>query len=220
MIKHLFIRLIAIVFLFCGAGNCFALSRYYTFDKGVFTDSLLIELCEEVIYPITKENNVDWKSVILRVSEVTYDNKTAIVVNLEAGLNVLVQENKQKDMDYVIVPIKDMDVQVNLPKHYGLVKKTGGKKVVEDYHYDDTLLIVSDWRVYWAFEVVDGRCQLKEIYDSSEDFLRRYAYQALLPPSLRMKKLDDSIRLPREIFEILPPPKYKASTTVVNFTRD
>ena len=122
--------LIAVGLALCGTGNCFALSRYYTFDKGVFTDSLLIELCEEVIYPITKENNVDWKSVILRVSEVTYDNKTAIVVNLEAGLNVLVEENKQKDMDYVIVPIKDMDVQVNLPKHYGLVKKTGGKKAL------------------------------------------------------------------------------------------
>ena len=218
MIKHLFIRLIAIVFLFCGVDNCYALSRYYTFDKGVFTDSLLIELCEEVIYPITKENNVNWKSLVLCVTE---ENAKDIVVNLEAGLNVLTYyNNNQDDMDYVIVPVKDMDVQVNLPKHYGLVKKTGGKKVVEDYHYDDTLFIVSDWTVYWAFEVVDGRCQLKEIYDSSEDFLRRYTYQTLLPPSLRMKKLDDSIRLPRAIFEILPPPKYKASTTVVNFTRD
>ena len=218
MIKHLFIRLIAIVFLFCGVDNCFALSRYFTFDKGVLTDSLLIELCEEVIYPITKENNVNWKSLVLCVTE---ENAKDIVVSLEAGLNVLTYyNNNQADMDYVIVPVKDMDVQVYLPKHYGLVKKTGGKKVVEDYHYDDTLLIVSDWRVYWAFEVVDGRCQLKEIYDSSEDFLRRYSYQTLLPPSLRMKKLDDSIRLPREIFEILPPPKYKASTTVVNFTRD
>lgn len=197
--------------LISGAGNCYALSRYFTFDKGVLTDPLLIELCEEVIYPITKENNVDWRNLVLCITE--YTNDGTIEVNLERGLNVLTfYDNNQTDMDYVIAPIKDMDVQVYLPKHYGLVKKTGGNKVVEDYDYDHPLLITSDRRVNWSFEIVDGRCQLIEIYDSSKTFLRRYIYQALLPPSLRTKKLDDSIRLPRKIFEIVRPPQYSAPT--------
>lgn len=173
------------------------------------TDSLLIELCEDVIYPIAKENNVDWRNLVLCIREYTYDG--TIEVDWERGLNVLTYyDNKQKDMDYVIVTIGDIDVQVYLPKHYGLVKRTGGKRVIENYDYDNPLFITSDRRIFWKFEFVDGKCRFRELYDSSDDFLRRYIYQALLPPSLRTKKLDSSIRLPREIFEIVPPPQYSA----------
>lgn len=213
--KTLSIKLVLYILLFSCPWNGYAISRYFTFDRGELTDSLLMELCEKVIYPIAKENNIDWTQFVLCIHESNHNNSGSIIVNLEAGLNVLTfYDNKQPDMDYVIVPIQDMDVQVYLPKHYGLVKKTGGKKVVEDYHYDNWLPIVSDWRIYWKFDIKDGKCVLKEVYDSSEDFLRRYIYQAVLPPSLRMTKLDESIRSPQGIFEIIPQPTLSAPSEI------
>lgn len=180
-----FYKIVILTVLITGSFNSYADNRFFTFERVALTDPLLTELCEEVIYPILKENNVNWENTVVSITEEKWEGEVYIEVNIERGLNVLsYYDLNRKDMDYGIVPINDMDVQIYLPKSYGLIRKIGGRQLVEDYHIND-LLIVSDIRIYWLFKYVNGRYELDSINDYSESFLKKYSYQELLPPSLR-----------------------------------
>lgn len=180
-----FYKIVILTVLITGSFNSYADNRFFTFDRVALTDPLLTELCEEVIYPILNENNINKKNTIVCITEAIRDGQVYIEVIIEKGINVLSSRDfSLAGMDYGIVPLGNFDVQVYLPKRYGLVRKIGGRQLVEDYNVN-RLLIVSDIYVYWVFKLVNGRCEFISVNDYSETFLKKYSYQELLPPSLR-----------------------------------